>query len=78
MLIPSHKKRLFGPFRNVLIKSGDLMKNKQLQILLLMSILALSMMLAQSLIAFDQDEAVTIVLRGKTQHSIHRLKSQGP
>jgi hypothetical protein len=30
-----------------------------------MSILALSMMLAQSLIAFDQDEAVTIVLQGK-------------
>jgi hypothetical protein len=42
------------------------MKNKQLQILLLMSILALSTMLAQSPIALEHDEAVTIVLQGKS------------
>jgi len=42
------------------------MKKKQLHILLLMSVLALSTMLSQSLIALEHDEAVTIVLNEKS------------
>jgi hypothetical protein len=42
------------------------MGKKQLHILMLMSMLALSTMLAQGLIALEQDEAVTITLEGKT------------
>ena len=42
------------------------MKKEQMQILLLVVMLALSMMLASSLSAFEQDEAVTIALEGKS------------
>lgn len=41
------------------------MKNKQLQILLLMSILALSMILTHNLKALEKDEAITIILQEK-------------
>ena len=41
------------------------MKNKQIRILLLMSILTLSMILTQSPIALEQDVAVTIILQEK-------------
>jgi len=65
-LIPSHKKRVCCGISTVLINPGGLMGKKQLQILLLVVMLALSMMLAHSLIASEKDEAVTIVLQGKT------------
>ena len=42
------------------------MKKEQMRILLLVVMLALSMMLASSLSAFEQDEAVTIALEGKS------------
>jgi len=42
------------------------MKKKQLPILLLMSLLALSMIPVHSLIASEKDEAVSIVLQGKS------------
>jgi hypothetical protein len=42
------------------------MKKERLQILLLVGVLGLSMMLAHTLIALEKDEAVTIVLQGKT------------
>jgi hypothetical protein len=42
------------------------MEKKQLHILLLISMLALSTMLAQGLIASEHDEAVTIALEGKS------------
>ena len=42
------------------------MKKKQLYILLLMSMLVLSMILAQRLIAFEKNEEVTIVLKEKS------------
>ena len=42
------------------------MKKEQMRILLLVVMLALSMMLASSLSAFEQDEAVSIALEGKS------------